>query len=252
MAADYDSYDYLAYWHNRSYEDKSERLAIEAFFKKISAKKTLLDVGGGFGRLASLYSPVFQKAVVFDPSEKNLAQGKNLFKTASNLSFIKGSLPDLPFKNKEFQTILMVRVSHHLENLAPSLKEINRVLADQGWFIFEFANKNHFWALIRAFLSLNFNYATKLSPVEKRSLQSIEQNKITFVNHHPKKVLQNLENSGFEVREKLSVSNFRNPIVKKIIPEKILLVFEKLVQKPFSKIFFGPSIFLLCQKKNEV
>jgi len=44
------------------------------------------------------------------------------------------------------------------------------------------------------------------------------------------------------------VSNFRSQFLKKIIPEKILLFMEDKLQKPFGKLFFGPSIFILAKK----
>jgi len=249
MPAPYDLYDYFSYWENRSYEDKSERMALEHFLKRIIQKKSLVDIGGGFGRLGGLYGNQFGKCVVVDPSEKNLETGKRIYSKYLNIEFVQGLLPSLPFEKEQFEAALMVRVAHHVKDLTPSFVEIFRILTKDGCFILEFANKNHFLAVLKAFFMFNFKYLSDLSPVEKRSQESIKENKITFVNHHPKKIISALEKSGFEIIDMLSVSNFRNQTLKKIIPLALLLKFEKISQKPLSKIFFGPSIFILAKKK---
>ena len=48
-----------------------------------------------------------------------------------------------------------------------------------------------------------------------------------------------VKKNGFEIQEKLSVSNFRSPLMKKIIPEAILLALEDILQKPLSCFNFG-------------
>lgn len=249
MPVPYDLYDYFSYWENRSYEDKSERLALERFFKKIPQKKRLVDIGGGFGRLSSLYAKHFEKCVVLDPSEKNLETGRRIYAKYPNIEFKQGSLPSLPFENERFETALMIRVSHHLEKLTPSFEEISRILVKGGYFILEFANKNHFLAVMKALFKFNFKYFSDYNPIERRSPESIKENKITFVNHHPKKILSDLEKSGFEIIDLLSVSNLRNQTLKRIIPDVLPLKLEKISQKLLAKIYFGPSIFVLARKK---
>lgn len=248
MPSPYDFYNYQNYWKGRSYEDNSERMALEKFFAKISLREVIVDIGGGFGRLCNSYSALFKKCILIDPSQKNIAEGKNLYKNFDNILFKKGSLPSLELPDNLADAVLMIRVAHHLDNLKPSFGEINRILKKDGFFIFEFANKLHFIAKIKALLSLNFKYFSDTSPVEKRSQSSIKQRKITFVNHHPQKIIEDLKSAGFEIVDKLSVSNFRSSILKKILPRKPLLYLEKIAQKPLSEIFFGPSVFLLAKK----
>ncbi len=249
MSSPYDYYDYLSFWEGRSYEDNSERIALERLLKKIPQKESLVDIGGGFGRFCRLYGNQFENCIVLDPSEKNLDIGRKTYSKYPNLKFLKGQLPALPFENGQFQTALMVRVAHHIKDLIPSFAEISRVLRNNGYFILEFANKNHFLVVFKAFFKGNFKYLSDLSPVEKRSQESIRENKITFVNHHPQKIISDLNNSGFEVIDMLSVSNFRNQALKKIVPVSLLLKLERIFQKPLSKIFFGPSIFILAKKR---
>jgi len=246
----YDSYDYLSYWQGRDYEDNCEKVALERFFKEIMVKKSIIDIGGGFGRLTNVYAPLFEKCLVLDPAEKNLSIGKEKAKNFTNVSFIQGSLPKLLINDSSFSMALLIRVSHHLPDLLPSFTEINRILQKDGFLVLEVANKIHFLAKVRAIFRGDFSFAKDLNPLERRSETNIKLGSISFINHHPQKVITDLKDSGFLIKDVLSVSNFRNPIMKKIIPEKILLSLEKVLQKSFAKAFFGPSIFILAQKQN--
>jgi ubiquinone/menaquinone biosynthesis C-methylase UbiE len=249
MSASYDFYDYVSYWKGRSFEDNCERIALEKFFKKIRGKISLADIGGGFGRLATLYQWKFPKNLVIDPSNNLLKIGKKNFKNVKNVFFKQNSLPKLSLKDKSFDVVLLIRVAHHLKTTLPSFKEIHRILNDDGIFILEFANKIHFLSLVKAVFRLDFSFLNDLESVDRRSKESIQSKLITFSNHHPKKIYQDLKESGFEIVEVLSVSNFRSSILKNIIPNKILLWLEDKSQKTLAKFNFGPSIFVFAKKK---
>lgn len=249
MKVPYDSYDYLSYWEDRSFEDCCERVAIEDFLREIGQKETVIDVGGGFGRLSALYSPFFKKCLVVDPSEKLLSIGRELNQKVQNVSFKKGCLPKLPFKAGLFDVALMVRVSHHLPDLSASIKEISRLLNDRGFLILEVANKVHFLARVRAFLAGDFSFSSSLDSVERRSPESIRHRAIAFSNHHPKRIVNELKEAGFSIKKIYSVSNFRSPVFKKIFPARLLTFLEKRLQEPLGGFFFGPSVFILAQKK---
>jgi hypothetical protein len=135
----------------------------------------------------------------------------------------------------------MIRVSHHLEDLERVFVEVNKVLSDEGVFILEVANKIHFKSVLSNVLKANFSYFNKDSI-------SVATKDVTFLNHHPKKVEEFLENSGFQVEGVLSVSNFRHPMLKKIFPLKTLIFLEKIVQKIGASVYFGPSIFYKAKK----
>lgn len=246
--APYDSFDYPAYWRERRYEDESERLVLGRLFKKITNRGKLIDIGGGYGRLSSVYSPLFGECVVVDQSESLLKIGREMFKNEKNLSFTKLSLPEIDFAPCSFDATVMVRVIHHLKDPTSSIKEINRILKKNGFFILEIANKIHFLARVKALLTGDISFSSDFSPQEKRSPESIKEKKITFINHHPKKIIHDLESLGFVIEEVLSVSNFRHPFLKKVIPLSVLLFLERFFQKPLGKLFYGPSIFVLAKK----
>jgi len=248
MPAPYDLFDYQAYWEPRSYEDKAEKIALNKFFKKIGHVQSLVDIGGGFGRLISTYLPMASKITLTDPSEKNLRSAKKRFASSEKIVFKKTGFPVLDFADSSFDAGVMVRVIHHLSDSNETFKEVSRILNPDGYFILEFANKIHFLARLKAIFKADFAFSKDLSTFEQRSKESIDKKRIIFLNHHPKKILADLKNNDFEILEILSVSNFRHPIIKKILPLEILLLFENICQTLLSFIYFGPSIFILVKK----
>lgn len=266
--ADYDKsgYDYIRFWQTRQYENQSERMALTKLLPK--AGGFLVDLGGGFGRLSDIYCPRFTNCVLLDYSQKNLDQAQILAETTkiSNLTTKGGNIYDLPFKNKEFDCALMIRVIHHLLELEKALKEAARILKPDGIFILEFANKIHLKARINSWLHGDWKFAKNLEPLQLngktvRQLDSsrgeprgLNRQTGILVNYHPKDIQQVLESAGFIIEKKISVSHFRIAILKKLIPLPVLLFFESclqyLSQLFLSHLFFGPSIFLRCRKKT--
>lgn len=252
MTSSYDFFDYINYWKGRSYEDNCERIALEKFFRKIKKRNSLIDIGGGFGRLSTSYVCLFDDCLVIDPSEKQLENGRCIFKNFSNLVFKKDSLPNLTIPDKSFEVALLIRVLHHIKDPTPSFKEINRILKNDGYFILEFANKIHFVSKFYSFFKGKRKSLRDLEPVDRSSKKYIEENKIVFVNHHPQKILSDLEICGFLVTDILSVSNLRCKSLKKIVPKMILLFFENILQESLSSLCFGPSIFILARKVDNI
>jgi len=254
MKAPYDSYDYPSYWLGRKYEDEAEKTALKKLLLLIPKERrgSMIDIGAGFGRHTQIYAHLFKKCLLLDPSENLLNEAKTRLKNLSNLEYKIGKADELPFTEELFNVAITIRVVHHLLEPKGAFLEVARVLKPHGYLVLEFANKIHFRARIRAWLKGNFRFCSDLSPVEQRTSGSIRARKITFLNHHPKKIEDDLSDAGFKIIERLSVSNFRHPLIKKLIPLKVLLFLEShfsIIHSPFSILpYFGPSIFLLCQK----
>jgi len=137
MSAPYDLFDYPDFWKERSFEDKCERIILGRFFRLIGKKDTLIDIGGGFGRLSSLYAPLFDSCTVLEPSIKEIEIGKEKLKSFTNVSFKRGSLPSLPFSDYSFDVALMIRVLHHFENSEAPIKEVKRILKPNGYLFWK-------------------------------------------------------------------------------------------------------------------
>jgi len=257
MGSYYDDFDYQSYWIGRKYEDGVEKLAIKKFLKRIPQKDSLIDIGAGFGRLAEVYVSSFNRCLLVDPSKELLGQaelslrnlrGLKRLRSLKSLTFRVGNAERLPVESESFNVALVVRVIHHLEKPEQAFREIYRVLKPGGFLILEFANKIHFRARIRAWLKGDFSFSRNLFPQEQRTSESIKAGKIVFLNHHPETIRNELKKTGFVIMEILSVSNFRLPLIKTLLPPPALLFLENFCQKPLAKIYFGPSIFVLAQK----
>lgn len=241
-------FSYENYWAQRGYEDLAEKLAFEKLLDKIpdKDKKKLIDIGGGYGRFSHIYTQYFKECVLVDPSLKLIKKAKDKQKF-SNLSFSKATVEQLPFDKKVFDVALLIRVAHHLQNFSVALEEIWRILKPGGFFILEFPNKAHLKSKFLSFFGLR-DVFFDLSPIDRRTEQEIRNRVAPFYNYHPYWVIKTLENKGWEKIEKLSVSNFRHPVFKKLLSDKLLLYIEEVVQEPFAFFNLGPSIFLLLKK----
>jgi ubiquinone/menaquinone biosynthesis C-methylase UbiE len=236
----YDEFNYQAYWERRKYENISGKYALKTLLDKINltCNKKLIDIGAGFGRLADVYGQKFKHATLVDPSIKNLEIAKKKFGT-KNFSYIDSIGSRLPFEDESFDVAILVRVIHHLENPKKVLGEINRVLKVNGWLVLEFANKVHFKATV-----FSHDNNDNLDPIDISEDDSF----LPFRNYHPKWIENLLKEAGFKEAEKLSVSNFRSSLIKRVVPYQILFAIERIVQKPLGIISFGPSIYVLAKR----
>jgi len=239
--ADYndETYDYLKYWEGREYENDSEFMALKKLLpKSFSEDKRVVDVGGGFGRFLPILKEKYGSITVFDYSSKLLELAKKRgSEIGVNLKIIEGDINHISgIFNENYDCVIMIRVSHHLDNLEEVLKQIKEILNEDGIFILEIANKIHFKSVVKNFFKGNFKFFDK-KPV------NVATKSVTFLNYHPKYVEDIFDKLGYKVEKKLSVSNFRHPFFKKIFPIKILLFKENLMQEIGAFINFGPSIF---------
>lgn len=251
MSAHYDTYDYPSYWKGRDYENESEIAAIKTLLNKIPRIKTVLDIGGGYGRLIPTYSFRAKKIILSDPSAKLLSVAKNNLKD-NKIEYVQSLIENLPdkIKSKSVNLAIMVRVVHHLEKPKKAFNIVHKLLKPGGYFIVEFANKSHGKAVIKELAKGNFTFSHDIFPQDIRSQRNINKKTIPFINYHPDEITRSLKESGFNVIEKLSVSNIRSTKLKSLISLKNLLSLEKVLQKPLSYINFGPSIFLLARKED--
>lgn len=248
--ANYDKgrFDYSKYWHSRQYEHKAELLALAKLLPK--SGQSLIDLGGGYGRLMEDYSSRFTKNVILDYSENLLQMGRIRTESAGikNVEFVKGNIYEVPFENESFDAALMIRVLHHLLKPQKALSEAARVLKPGGVLILEFANKIHLKARLKAFFRMNFKFIHNLSPYQQAKDDQI------FYNFHPQQIREMLITAGFRIEKKIGVSNLRQPLLKKITPLAILLMAENLLQNlstlTLTRLNLAPSIFYLCRKDS--
>lgn len=106
---------------------------------KLPVKGTLLDAGGGTGRIAKLLRPLVSRVVVMDPSLAMLRQTGNL----KALYPLCAATETLPFKPDTFERIVVVDALHHFQNQTVALLELWRVLKPGGRLLIEEPDIQH-------------------------------------------------------------------------------------------------------------
>jgi len=103
-------------------------------FAGLPVGTTLLDVGGGTGRLRPLV-PTTWKYTCVDLDPQKLQGFRKKF---PHDRAIEASATNLPFPNQSFDAALLCAVSHHLtdEEFAKTLGEIFRILKPEGRLLF--------------------------------------------------------------------------------------------------------------------
>lgn len=231
-------FSYLKYWQGRAYEHAAETLAIHRLLRNHHFTSGV-DVGGGYGRLAPTLLKFCDNLTLVEPSSKQ----RRL--VPRDIKIVAGTSDSTGLPASSFDLISIIRVLHHLPDPLPTFREIHRVLRPGGTLILEFANSWNFKSRIASFIT---GHSISTLPQERRRPGNIRRGSIPFVNHHPQSILKYLNQSGFTLIRLLSVSNFRSPFLKKILPLPILLFLESSLQYLVSNIYFGPSIFILAQK----
>lgn len=237
-------HNYMEYWKGREYENAAEEMAIRRLLQGKHFKHAV-DVGGGYGRLALLLSEYSDKVTLAEPSQQQLDLAADFLKGQDKIDRKLLAADDLKFKDGSVDLLTMIRVMHHLPDPKNEFAEISRVLSKDGWAIIEVANLAHARNRLR--------YALKgkqipHEPVDIRSAANKKKEEIPFVNHNPETVIKQFAHAGLEVEKVLSVSNLRSATLKKVLPRKLMLSVENMMQPALASSYFGPSIFFLLRK----
>lgn len=237
VIADYNGYDYKKiFWEDadRKYEDLADRLAIRRLLPKHMTN--FVDIAGGYGRLADEYLNRAERATLFDYSKTELAQAKELY--GDRLQTKAGDIYHLPFADGSFDALMMVRATHHFDNMQKVTDELYRILKPGGVAVIEVANKKTLPKMFRYWLKKSDINPFSLEPAHLRDLSARG-----FYNYHPKYIEAIFRQSGFKIDEVLSVSNFRSQKLKKLFGTKNLTRLEKPAQKLLAPVRFAPSIY---------
>lgn len=237
VVSDYNGYDYKKiFWEDadRKYEDMADRLAIRRLLPAEMGE--FVDIAGGYGRLADEYLPRAKSATVFDYSETELAQARELH--GDQLKTQAGDIYSLPFADNTFDALMMIRATHHFQDMQKVSDELYRVLKPGGVAVIEVANKRT--------LPRMFRYWTGKTDLNPFSLEPVHLKEIDadgFYNYHPKYIEEIFKHSGFKIDTVLSVSNFRNAKLKQLLGTKNLIRLEKGAQRLLAPVRFAPSIY---------
>lgn len=237
-------HNYLRYWQGREYEHAAEEIAIRKLLKGKHFNNAV-DVGGGYGRLCLLLEEYADKVTLAEPSQQQLDIAKDFLKKHPEIDRKLMQADDLRFADGSIDLLTMIRVMHHLPDPSPEFAEIARVLSDEGVAIIEVANYLHMRNRLK---HLARREHMPVKPVDIRSAANKRKEEIPFVNHNPYTVLRQLEHAGLRTIGTLSVSNLRSVRLKQLLPRSVMLGAEHALQRPLSRMYFGPSVFFLVRK----
>jgi ubiquinone/menaquinone biosynthesis C-methylase UbiE len=191
------------------------RLEKELILKYFQGNRRILDIGCGIGRTTFPLHQMKHIVTGVDISAKMIEKAKIKF---PDLDFRVGNACELEFENSSFDGVLFsyngIDYIYPEERRMKALREINRVLTDNGILIFSSHNsrqlisKNrlfHLWLL--RFLIINAA-GGKLFSKYKIDKNSFGEVMTYFIN--PQEQRQQLNNTGFEMLE--TAGNFKNKL----------------------------------------
>lgn len=246
-------YDYSTYWKNRNYEHFAEVISLKTLLKNMRGD-WFLDVGGSYGRHLPTYSNNFKHCVIVDYSLNTLINNRERIGSKfPNTHLIAANAYFLPFKKNVFDGAVMVRVLHHIQEPRLYLKELTHTLKNDAQYIQEFANKMHLKAILKHTIKGDLKFFNPLpyqQPTTGKPEGSTGEESI-FLNYHPSNIKKLLHEEGFFKTKQINASFFRLPLLKRLIPFKLLIFLETISQRIFSWTNIAPSIFYkLKLKKN--
>ena len=119
---------------------KAEHLHRYALASEFSEDKIVLDVACGEGYGTKLISKNANAIWGLDIDEESIINANKNYQ-ASNLNYKCGDINKMPFENKKFDLVTCFETIEHVKNYNTSLKEIKRVLKDDGILIMSTPNK---------------------------------------------------------------------------------------------------------------
>ena len=231
----YEGSDYqTSFWDKggREYEDRTEAIALKRLLP--GTGRLLLELGAGAGRNTPRYAG-FERTVLLDYSRTQLEQAQQRLGRAEKYIYVAADIYRLPFLNALFDAATMIRTLHHMADAPRALGQVSSVMAPDGVFVLEYANKRNLKAILRYLLGRQTWSPFALEPVE-----FVELN----FDFHPTTIRNWLKDLGFRIEKTLTLSHFRMGLLKRLIPTGILVALDSLCQWTGAWWQYTPSVFV--------
>ena len=157
--------------------------------------------------------------------------------------FVAGNIYQLPLANQVLDTLVMVRVMHHLADVPAALTQLRRVTHSGSTLVIEYANKRNLKSLMR--------WATRKqdwSPIAREPLEFVELN----FDFHPSWMEDRFIDAGLKTQKRYGVSHFRLGALKQRISPAKLAQADSLLFGVGGHIAVAPSIFVRAQSTDRV
>lgn len=232
---DYEGTSYRArFWvgQGREYEDLAERIALRRLLPPRGQR--LLELGAGFGRLVDLYDG-YSQVILLDYAKSGLREAQERLGRSGRFLYVAADLYHLPLAPETCDTVVTVRVLHHLEDPFIAFQQIAGVLRKGGAYVLEYANKRNLKAIAR--------YLLRRQAWSPFTPEPFEFAKLNF-DFHPNWMSRELRRAGFTTDAELAVSHFRFPLLKRIVPPRWLAGLDGALQGVGALWKLTPSVFL--------
>jgi ubiquinone/menaquinone biosynthesis C-methylase UbiE/uncharacterized protein YbaR (Trm112 family) len=239
---DYEGTSYRArFWadQGRAYEDLAERIALRRLLPPRGQR--LLELGAGFGRLADLYTG-YDQVILLDYAKSGLREAQAQLGRSGRFLYVAADVYHLPLVPEICDTVVTVRVLHHLEDVPAALRQIASVARPGGTYVLEYANKRHLKAILR--------YAFRQQTWSPFAQQPYEFAALNF-DFHPHWMNEQLKRAGFFVDAELAVSHFRYPLAKRIVSHETLARLDGFLQGVGALWKLTPSVFVRTHKPGQ-
>ncbi len=232
---DYEGSQYRAdFWvdQGRDYEDAAERMAISQLLPANGGR--IAEIGAGFGRLANLYLG-YEQIVLFDYSRSLLQDAAREWGHDPRFVFVAGNVYTLPLASATLDTLVMIRVMHHLADVPAALEQLRRLMHRYSIGVVEYANKRNLKALARWGLRRQ-----NWSPLDREPVEFVKLN----YDFHPDWMAEQFTYAGLVTRQRLAVSHFRLPALKRRFAAERLAAIDRWLFAPGGTFPLAPSVFL--------
>ncbi len=200
--------------------------------------KRLIDIGAGAGRLGDLYLG-YDEVILMDYARSTVIEARDRWQHDPRFKFVAADLYQLPFIDDTFDSVVMIRVIHHIVDVPRALGNIAAALKPNGSFVFEFANKRNLKSIARYALRKQ-----RWSPYDRSPIEFVELN----FDFHPDWMKTQLHYVGFTIRSIRAVSTFRLGALKRLFGAKRLAAIDGALQRPLAALAISPSMFVLNQR----
>ena len=231
----YEGSDYQdSFWEKggRAYEDGCEAVALKRLLPP--SGRHLLELGAGAGRNTPRYSG-YKHITLVDYSRTQLLQAQARLGASERYRYVAADIYHLPFVEGLFDGATMIRTLHHMAEPALALAQVRRVLEPGAAFILEYANKRNLKSMLRYLLRKQ-----EWSPYSREEVEYIPLN----FDFHPATILEWMRGAGFTIERTLTVSHLRVGFLKKLLPARLLVAVDSILQLTGGLFQLTPSVFL--------
>lgn len=239
---DYEGSQYKTdFWVNqgREYEDKIERLVLKRLLPPKGRR--IIEIGAGFGRLASLYTG-YEQIILFDYSRSLLQEAVKQWGDDPRFVFVAGNVYELPIAEQVIDSLVMVRVMHHLANVPKALEALHRITHSDSVAVIEYANKRNLKSILRWAVGKQ-----TWSPFKPEPYEFVELN----FDFHPHWMVSQFRNSNFKIEQRLGISHFRLGLLKQLVPSALLAQIDNVISTPGGLYPLSPSVFIKAKDASK-